>query len=47
MTAKMPFGEAASELELGENYPDLYFGETPFNDSAIDPDTYLIIGRRG
>lgn len=43
----MPFGEAASELELSENYSDLYFGETPFNASAIDPDTYLIIGRRG
>ena len=43
----MPFGEAASELELSENYSHLYFGQTPFNSSAIESDTYLIIGRRG
>jgi hypothetical protein len=48
---KDPFGKASCEAEvltLGEEkYSDLYFDETPFNDVAIDDDTYLIIGRRG
>jgi hypothetical protein len=30
-----------------EKYRQLYFEETPFNDQAVDPDTYLIVGRRG
>lgn len=48
---KEPFGKRSCEAEvkaLGEEkYSDLYFDETPFNDAATDPDTYLIIGRRG
>jgi len=51
MKKKDPFGKASCEAEvltLGEEkYSDLYFDETPFNDVAIDDDTYLIIGRRG
>lgn len=45
-----PFGQADCESELEElkaNYSELYFDETPFNISAIKPETYLIIGRRG
>lgn len=50
MTNKDPFGRASCEQEvrvLGEKYIKLYFAETPFNDVAVDEDTYLIIGRRG
>jgi hypothetical protein len=45
-----PFGEESCEYEvalLREDYPAFYFEETPFNLDAIDPDTYLIVGRRG
>jgi hypothetical protein len=54
MTNKMrsPFGEADCESELKtmggkSNYSELYFDETPFNNAAISPQTYLIVGRRG
>lgn len=51
MNKKDPFGKESCEAEvltLGEEkYSDLYFAETPFNDVAVDEDTYLIIGRRG
>lgn len=51
MYKKDPFGKASCEAEvltLGEErYSDLYFDETPFNEIAIDDDTYLIVGRRG
>jgi len=46
-----PFGRAACESELKvlskSEYEELYFDETPFNDAAISPQTYLIVGRRG
>lgn len=44
-----PFGEAdcREEVELLEDYSDIYFNETPFNDAALDRHTYLIVGRRG
>jgi hypothetical protein len=45
-----PFGQpdCESELRLLKGaYSKLYFDETPFNESAIAPETYLIIGRRG
>jgi hypothetical protein len=47
---RSPFGEASCESELQvwkSEYSSLYFDETPFSGSAIDPETYLIIGRRG
>jgi hypothetical protein len=45
-----PFGQADCESEvraLKAEYSELYFDETPFNEAAIKPETYLIIGRRG
>jgi hypothetical protein len=48
--ASAPFGEADCESELKllkSEYSKVYFDETPFNAASIDPDTYLIIGRRG
>jgi len=45
-----PFGEADCESEvklLKADYSKVYFDETPFNKPAIEPETYLIIGRRG
>ena len=45
-----PFGEVSCELEkkkFGGRYSEYYFTETPFTKPAMDPDTYLIIGRRG
>lgn len=45
-----PFGRADCESEvriLKSEYSELYFDETPFNDAAIRPESYLIIGRRG
>src|SRR5262249_62300785 len=45
-----PFGQADCESEvraLKDEYSELYFDETPFNEEAIKADTYLIIGRRG
>jgi hypothetical protein len=46
----LPFGQADCESEvkmLKADYSQLYFDETPFNSAAIQPETYLIIGRRG
>lgn len=45
-----PFGLADCESELEElhdEYRKVYFGHTPFNVAALDPKTYLIVGRRG
>ena len=48
-----PFGLADCESEVRilrnqqENYKDLYFEQTPFNEAARGDNTYLIIGRRG
>lgn len=45
-----PFGLADCESELEElhdEYRKVYFGNTPFNAAAMEPKTYLIIGRRG
>src|SRR5215472_11889384 len=45
-----PFGQADCESELKmlkSEYSKLYFDEAPFNATAIDSETYLIIGRRG
>ena len=45
-----PFGEVSCELEkrkFGGRYSEYYFTETPFTKPAMDPETYLIIGRRG
>lgn len=45
-----PFGEVSCELEkqkFGGRYSEFYFTETPFSKPAMDPETYLIIGRRG
>lgn len=50
LTTREPFGQADCESEikvLKSDYSKLYFDETPFNSAAIDPETYLIIGRRG
>ncbi len=45
-----PFGEECCEAEikiLREKYSDYFFLQAPFNNDAIDQETYLIIGRRG
>lgn len=45
-----PFGQADCESELKilkDEYCKIYFDESPFNEAAIDPTTYLLIGRRG
>jgi hypothetical protein len=50
VTSSRPFGQADCESEikaLKSEYSKLYFDETPFNLAAIEPETYLIIGRRG
>lgn len=45
---RKPFGDHDCQVELTRlNYSDLYFNETAFNDIAVMPQTYLIIGRRG
>jgi hypothetical protein len=44
------FGLADCEAELEEmkdRYVDIFFDETPFNQPAISPTAYLIVGRRG
>lgn len=44
------FGDADCETEvetLRENYREIFFGEVPFCESAVRPETYLIVGRRG
>lgn len=45
-----PFGEVSCEKEIAileREYENYYFRETPFNQDAIKPRTYLIVGRRG
>lgn len=45
-----PFGETDCEAEisiLGEEYRKYYFSHTRFNETALDRDVFLIIGRRG
>ena len=50
VTSGRPFGDADCETEverLQAQYGDYFFAETAFNSPALDPRTYLIIGRRG
>ncbi|MBC8173187.1 MAG: hypothetical protein H7X71_04700 [Chitinophagales bacterium] len=45
-----PFGEVSFEIEetkLGALWETYFFEHTNFVDEALDPETYLIIGRRG
>lgn len=45
-----PFGlpDCESEVKLLKGkYSELFFDETPFNEPALDPSAYLIVGRRG
>ena len=45
-----PFGDADCESEvrrLQEDYRNLYFFHTRYNHEALNPEVYLIIGRRG
>lgn len=45
-----PFGEADCESEiklLKQEYEGYFFYQTRFNDAALDPRVYLIVGRRG
>jgi hypothetical protein len=47
---KYPFGEESFEHEievLQDQYRDFYYNQGRFNAEILDPDTYLIIGRRG
>ncbi|HEY9643711.1 MAG TPA: hypothetical protein V6C57_24695 [Coleofasciculaceae cyanobacterium] len=51
-TAKQvsPFGEADCESEvklLKQEYSEYFFYETRFNSLALDPNVFLIVGRRG
>jgi hypothetical protein len=41
-----PFGQRDCESEVNE-LQKLYLYDTPFNEAAIQPETYLIVGRRG
>lgn len=45
-----PFGEESCEHELAvlqNHYPEYFYEQSRFNDEALDPDVYLIVGRRG
>jgi hypothetical protein len=47
---KYPFGEESCEHELQvlqEQYPKYYYNSGRFNNDVVNPDTYLIVGRRG
>jgi hypothetical protein len=47
---KYPFGEESCEHELEvlqEEYPRYYYDLGRFNNEVINPETYLIVGRRG
>lgn len=47
---KNPFGEVSCEQEaeqLGRDYERYYFEHTPFNVACLDPQCYLVVGRRG
>ena len=45
-----PFGEESCEHELEvlqDRYPEYFYGGSRFNNEALDPEVYLIVGRRG
>lgn len=45
-----PFGEVCCENEvqvLQEHYSEFFYDKSRFNEEAIDPEVYLIVGRRG
>ena len=45
-----PFGEESCEHELAvlqDHYPEFFYEESRFNQDALDPEVYLIVGRRG
>ncbi len=45
-----PFGEESCEHELAvlqDHYPEYFYEQSRFNEEALDPDVYLIVGRRG
>jgi len=45
-----PFGEVSCEQELlvlREDYANYFYDQSRFNKESLDPETYLIIGRRG
>lgn len=45
-----PFGEESCEHEvevLREHYHQYYYNQSRFNQEVLDPDVYLIVGRRG
>jgi energy-coupling factor transporter ATP-binding protein EcfA2 len=45
-----PFGEVSCEQELEvlqEHYYEYFYDQSPFNEEVLDPEIYLIVGRRG
>lgn len=47
---RYPFGEVSCENELDvlqDHYSEFYYDQSRFNEEAIDPEIYLIVGRRG
>lgn len=45
-----PFGEESCEHELAvlrDHYPEYFYEQSRFNAEALEPDVYLIVGRRG
>lgn len=45
-----PFGEESCEHELAvlqDHYPEYFYEQSRFNQEALDPEVYLIVGRRG
>jgi hypothetical protein len=47
---RFPFGEESCEHEiqvLHEYYPDYFYDQSRFNAESLDPNVYLIVGRRG
>jgi hypothetical protein len=47
---RYPFGEECCEHEikvLHEHYPEFFYDQSRFNAEALDPNVYLIVGRRG
>lgn len=47
---RYPFGEESCEHEikvLQDLYPDFFYEQSRFNQDALDPEVYLIVGRRG
>ena len=50
VSLRHPFGEVCCEEEmtiLRDHYHEFYFDHAPFNDQAMEQETYLIVGRRG